>query len=114
MSVTLPRIAPLRRRMLAQWLVAMGFGLAAASVAREAALVLPARPPFEELAYYPSGRALIPATLGHSETAADLAWMRAVQYYGEHRRTDLRFLRLEHVFEILTTLAHLPEESLKK
>jgi TPR repeat protein len=44
-------------------------------------------------------------SLGHSETAADLAWLRAVQYYGEHRATDLRFTRMEHVFDILTTLS---------
>src|SRR5205814_7184130 len=70
-----------------------------------AARALPARAPFEELAYYPSGRALLPATVGHAETAADLAWLRAVQYYGEHRQSDLRFIRLEHVFDILTSLA---------
>jgi TPR repeat protein len=44
-------------------------------------------------------------TLGHAETAADVAWLRAVQYYGEHRRTDLRFTQMGHVFDILTSLA---------
>jgi hypothetical protein len=48
---------------------------------------------------------LRPATLGHSESAADLAWLRAVQYYGEHRQTDNRFTRMTHVFDILTSLA---------
>jgi Flp pilus assembly protein TadD len=61
--------------------------------------------PLEELAYYPSGVHLRPATLGHAETAADLAWLRAVQYYGEHRRTDNRFSRMAHVFDILTSLS---------
>jgi len=59
----------------------------------------------EELSYYPSGQLLKPATLGHPETAADLAWIRAVQYYGEHRNSDNRFYRMAHVFDILTSLA---------
>jgi hypothetical protein len=67
--------------------------------------VLPRPRPLEELSYYPSGALLRPATLGHPETAADLAWLRAVQYYGEHRLSDNRFARMEHVFDILTTLA---------
>jgi TPR repeat protein len=66
---------------------------------------LPGPAPFEELAYYPSGEALQPATLGHAESAADLAWLRAVQYYGEHRLSDLRFTQMHHVFEILTELS---------
>ena len=45
-----------------------------------------------------------PATLGHAATAADLAWLRAVQYYGQHRTTDNQFVRMGHVFDILTTL----------
>jgi tetratricopeptide (TPR) repeat protein len=45
------------------------------------------------------------AALGHAETAADLAWLRAIQYYGEHRRSDNRFERMAHVYDILTTLA---------
>src|SRR5205085_8956976 len=61
--------------------------------------------PLEELAYYPSGVHLRPATLGHPDTAADLAWLRAVQYYGEHRVTDNRFDRMQHIFDILTALA---------
>jgi hypothetical protein len=67
--------------------------------------MLPHPRPLEELAYYPSGQHLKPATLGHPETAADLAWLRAVQYYGEHRITDNRFARMEHVFDILTSLS---------
>ena len=105
MSVAVPALAPVRRRMLAAWAAALVFGLLACRVADYAAHALPRRAPFEELAYYPSGRALRPATLGQAETAADLAWLRAVQYYGEHRQSDLRFVRLEHVFEILTSLA---------
>lgn len=87
------------------WAVAIAAGILAYGTAATAYLRLPRPQPFEELAYYPSGELLRPATLGHSETAADLAWLRAVQYYGEHRRTDLRFTRMAHVFDILTSLS---------
>lgn len=66
---------------------------------------LPHPHPLEELSYYPSGQHLKPAMLGFSEAASDLAWLRAVQYYGEHRATDVRFVRMRHVFDILTTLS---------
>ena len=91
--------------MLVAWAGAVVFGALAYHLADYSSHALPRRAPFEELAYYPSGRALQPATLGHAETAADLAWLRAVQYYGEHRQSDLRFIQLDHVFDILTSLA---------
>jgi TPR repeat protein len=94
-----------RARVAAAWLVALVFGAAASTVADLGYRVLPHPRPLEELSYYPSGRHLLPMTLGHAETAADLAWLRAVQYYGEHRRTDLRFVRMGHVFDILTSLS---------
>ncbi len=97
--------ASVLRRRLVVWGVALAFGGAACALSATAYRVLPPPRPLEELAYYPSGRHLMPATLGHAETAADLAWLRAVQYYGEHRDTDNRFVRMEHVFDILTTLA---------
>ena len=87
------------------WAAAVVFGAGACGLAAHAAATLPGPVPFEELAYYPSGQALQPATLGHAESAADLAWLRAVQYYGEHRTTDLKFERMYHVFEILTSLS---------
>jgi TPR repeat protein len=93
------------QRWLAAWTLAAMLGLAAWQMAVVAAHRLPRPHPLEELSYYPSGEHLRPATLGHAETAADLAWMRAVQYYGEHRRTDMRFIRLHHVFDILTSLS---------
>jgi hypothetical protein len=95
----------IRRRMVMAWVAALVFGWGACRLAAYAAAALPAPAPFEELAYYPSGQALQPATLGHAESAADLAWLRAVQYYGEHRLTDLRFTQMRHVFEILTALS---------
>ena len=91
--------------MLLAWGAALALGIAASRLAAHAAVALPRPEPFEELAYYPSGHALQPATLGHAESAADLAWLRAVQYYGEHRQTDVRFLKMAHVFDVLTALS---------
>ena len=98
-------LPPRRMRAVAAWAVALALGGAALATARLAWRSLPHPRPLEELSYYPSGRYLKPATLGHPETAADLAWLRAVQYYGEHRATDNRFTRMEHVFDILTSLS---------
>jgi hypothetical protein len=93
-----------KRRFLTAWAMALVMGTAAFTLAGAAWRVLPHPQPLEELSYYPSGRFLEPATLGHAATAADLAWLRAVQYYGQHRTTDNQFLRMGHVFDILTTL----------
>ena len=94
-----------RVRMLAAWGIALAFGTGMFLLAGWSARVLPRPSSLEELAYYPSGEHLERVTFGHRETAADLAWLRAVQYYGEHRTTDNRFDRLAHVFDILTSLA---------
>lgn len=94
-----------RGRIAAALGLAVVLGGAAFAVADYAWRELPHPQPLEELAYYPSGVHLKPAALGHAETAADLAWLRAVQYYGEHRMNDNRFERMEHVFDILTSLA---------
>lgn len=94
-----------RPRLVRALALALLFGGLACLIADHAYRVLPHPRPLEELSYYPSGRHLKPATLGFTEAAADLAWLRAVQYYGEHRESDMRFTRMRHVFEILTTLA---------
>lgn len=91
--------------MAVAWGVALALGGMAYGLADFSHRTLPRATPLEELSYYPSGQHLRPATLGHAESAADLAWLRAVQYYGEHRRTDLRFTRMTHVFDILTSLS---------
>jgi len=91
--------------MAAAWAVALGCGAAAWVLAGAAHRLVPRAHPLEELSYYPSGQHLRAAVFGHDETAADLAWLRAVQYYGEHRATDNLFHRMPHVFDILTTLA---------
>lgn len=108
MSVALARpaaIRPLRVRMIVAWAIALVLGAAVFQLAGFAAKALPHASPLEELAYYPSGKNVRLAALGHGEVAADMAWLRAVQYYGAHRKKDNRFEHLEHVFDILTTLA---------
>jgi hypothetical protein len=103
--VSADAVAAIRQRMAIAWLVALLLGAAAVGVAHQAAGMLIRPAPFDELAYFPSGRWLQQAALGHSESAADLGWLRAVQYYGEHRRTDNRFAHMDHVFDILTSLS---------
>lgn len=58
----------------------------------------------EELLYYPSGPAVRRAALGHTSSMADLAWLRAIQYYGEHKKGDRKFDMMGHIFEIITDL----------
>jgi hypothetical protein len=99
------RPRPLRVRMMVAWAVALALGTGAFQVAAWCARALPRPSPLEELSYYPSGEHLQRATFGQAEAAADLAWLRAVQYYGEHRHSDNRFEKMFHVFDILTTLA---------
>ncbi len=102
-SVAAP--GPRERRLIGAWACSIASGAAAFLLAAHAWRVLPRPRPLEELSYYPSGQHLRLATLGHAETAADLAWLRAVQFYGEHRRTDNRFERMPHVFDVLTALS---------
>jgi hypothetical protein len=79
-------------------------GALSSGMARLAAHRLPRPEPLEELAYYPSGQWLTQAAMGESMAAADLLWLRAVQYYGQHRQTDNTFVHMAHVFDIITTL----------
>lgn len=57
-----------------------------------------------ELMYFPSGKFLGAVTVGYDNLAADLVWLRAIQYYGEHRMTDAKYEYLGHILDILTTL----------
>jgi hypothetical protein len=95
---------PRQRRFLVAWACALVLGTSVFLLADVCWRALPRPRALEELSYYPSGKALEPATLGHAASAADLAWLRAVQYYGQHRGTDNRFVRMGHVFDSLTTL----------
>jgi tetratricopeptide (TPR) repeat protein len=64
----------------------------------------PAETPRQELMYFPSGKFLKQGALGHTTTLADIAWLRAIQYYGHHRLTDKKYDMVEHIFDIITTL----------
>ena len=103
--MTGPLAHAVHRRVAVAWTVAVLLGAGAFVLARYAYATLPKPRPLQELSYYPSGEHLRPVTLGHSESVADLAWLRAVQYYGEHRRTDFKFTHLAHVFDVLTSLS---------
>ncbi len=58
----------------------------------------------EEMMYFPSGRLLEVASMGYETLVADLLWLRGIQYYGEHRRTDGSYPLAEHVFSTITDL----------
>jgi hypothetical protein len=94
-----------RGHRIVAWALAILLGSLAARVAHHAYDHLPRPRPLEELSYFPSGESLRPLALGHPETLADVAWLRTVQYYGEHRLSDNRFFRMAHLFDVLTTLA---------
>lgn len=59
---------------------------------------------FEELFYFPSGVFVREATVGYRNLAADAIWLEFIQYYGEHRLTDQKFLYLGHILDVLTDL----------
>jgi hypothetical protein len=58
----------------------------------------------DELLYYPSGLMVRQAALGYETAAADVAWLRGIQYYGEHRLTDQKFDMIGHVMGIVADL----------
>ena len=58
----------------------------------------------EELTYFPSGRFLKIASLGYRTLASDLLWLKGIQYYGEHRRSDKYYPLAEHIFATITDL----------
>ena len=58
----------------------------------------------DELLYYPSGVWVRQASLGYETLAADLAWLRGIQYYGEHRLTDQKFEMIGHVMGVVADL----------
>jgi tetratricopeptide (TPR) repeat protein len=57
-----------------------------------------------EMAYFPSGRFVREASIEYQSAAADLVWLRAIQYYGFHLMTDRKYEWLGHVFGILVSL----------
>lgn len=58
----------------------------------------------QEMMYFPSGKFMRGAAVEYQHLAADVVWLRAIQYYGYHLMTDQKYEWLGHVFEILTAL----------
>lgn len=58
----------------------------------------------EELMYFPSGRILSTASLGYDAVIADFLWLRGIQYYGEHHRSDQEYHLAKHIFSTITDL----------
>ena len=87
----------------------LGLGLASLLVACASLVAASGQPRLaamreEELLYYPSGFQVRQAALGYETAAADLAWLRGIQYYGEHRLTDQKYDLIGHVMEVVTEL----------
>ncbi|MFH0778633.1 MAG: hypothetical protein V2A71_08385 [Candidatus Eisenbacteria bacterium] len=93
------------RRLLHFALVAFSIALIGAGIAvKRAALNGEGKGPGQELLYFPSGKFLEESALGHESTLADIAWLRAIQYYGHHRLTDQKYELMAHIFDVVTTL----------
>jgi hypothetical protein len=58
----------------------------------------------EQFLYLPSGRHTKALTLGFSNLAADVLWVRAVSYFGGHMLTDLEYPWLYRILVQVTTL----------
>jgi hypothetical protein len=94
-SIPLRAAAPF---LAAAVLLAAAGGLQAAAGGRIA------RAPTHELLYFPSGLFVRQASVGYETAAADVAWLRGIQYYGEHRLTDQNYVRIGHVMSVATDL----------
>ncbi len=93
------------RNWFAGLALVMGAGVllgAALPLGARFAACRPALPNAGELDLFPSGRFLREASLGHVQLAADLAWLTAIQYYGQHRRGDRRYPLAPHLFATIT------------
>ncbi len=58
----------------------------------------------EEMMYFPSGQLTELASVGFDSLVSVMLWLRGIQYYGAHRRTDKYYLLAEHIFETITDL----------
>lgn len=66
--------------------------------------------PNDESRYLPSGKFLKGAALSYDELLADLLWIKAIGYFGEHFDTDKDYTWLAHILDIVTTLDPAYEE----
>ncbi len=58
----------------------------------------------EEMMYFPSGRFTRITSMGFQTVVADLLWLRGIQYYGAHRKTDKYYPLAEHIFQTIVDL----------
>ncbi|MCX5801105.1 MAG: hypothetical protein NTX17_06930 [Candidatus Eisenbacteria bacterium] len=86
-------------------LVVLALGLMSGGICIKKEMAKKTEPqPGEELMYFPSGTFVRQTALGQECTLADVAWLRAIQYYGQHRLTDRRYEMIGHISDIVTTL----------
>ncbi len=97
--------------MIGSWrtwsLKVMGILLLAGAVTTASILAEQLRPRgnrFEELSYLPKGEHLKVAVLGYRHIAADLIWMKAVQYFGDMKQTTNGFMWAYHATDVVTDL----------
>jgi hypothetical protein len=92
-----------RLRTIAAALLIAGALAAQAGVQRSFETAWPRRS-FEQFLYLPSGSHTKALTLGFSNLAADVLWVRAVAYFGGHILDDTDYPWLNHLLLQVTTL----------
>ena len=93
--------APLRATIVA---LALVFVLGVQAVVQRSFEASWPRRNIEQLLYLPSGRHLKALTLGFTNFAADVLWIRAIGYFGGHALTDREYPWLYHILDQVTTL----------
>jgi len=58
----------------------------------------------EELLYFPESRFVKISAFGYDNFAADLIWIKAIEYFGGHRLTDRNYAGLYRMLDVLTAL----------
>ncbi len=61
-------------------------------------------PDKEELLYLPSGNMLTIISLGFDQLAADILYIRMIDYFSTHRMTDHTYVWFYHIADLITTL----------
>ncbi len=93
----------MNRWRLAGWLACLAAALAVPPLSAGLRARAPSPPP-ETQPVLPQAAVLRPALLGFHPLVADLYWLRAVQYVGEHLETDRRFPHLPALVDLVTGL----------
>jgi hypothetical protein len=61
-------------------------------------------PEQEELLYLPSGNMISMVSLGFDQVAADILYIRMIDYFSNHLMTDHSYIWLYHIADLVTTL----------